>query len=57
VPDEERIAAILGSPDAFECQECHWEGRNCDLLRAANDDGSVDLVCPNCDQAHYIFPA
>ena len=57
MPDEDQIAAILASDEAFECQECHWEGRSYDLLRVLNDDGSVALVCPNCEQDRWLFPA
>jgi len=56
MPDENQIAPILASDEAFEYQECHWQGRNYDLLRALNDDGSVALVCPNCEQDHWVFP-
>jgi hypothetical protein len=28
--DEDRISTILASDEAFECQECHWQGRNFD---------------------------
>ena len=57
MPDDERIADLLASADSFECQECHWQGRNSDLLRVLNEDGSIALACPNCQQDHWIFPA
>jgi predicted RNA-binding Zn-ribbon protein involved in translation (DUF1610 family) len=57
MPDEEAISVILTSDEPFECQECHWEGRRSDLSRAPSPDGSVELDCPRCGQAHWIFPA
>ena len=57
MPDEDAISVILTSDEPFECQECHWKGRRADLSRAPNLDGSVELDCPRCGQAHWIFPA
>jgi hypothetical protein len=57
VSDEKQIEAVLASNEPFECQECHWRGRRSELIRVADDDGSVELLCPQCDQAHWIFPA
>ena len=49
-------ATRLTSDEPFECQEYHWQGRQRDLVRATNDDGSVELLCPRCEQAHWSFP-
>jgi predicted RNA-binding Zn-ribbon protein involved in translation (DUF1610 family) len=57
VPDAEQIEAILASGEPFECQECHWHGRRSELTRVVDDDGSVELLCPQCDQAYWVFPA
>jgi hypothetical protein len=56
VPDEHLIADVLASEEPFECQECHWQGKQRDLVRVENDDGSVEIACPRCEQAHWIFP-
>jgi hypothetical protein len=56
VPDEHLIADVLSSEEPFECQECHWQGKQRDLMRVENDDGSVEIACPRCEQAHWIFP-
>jgi hypothetical protein len=56
VPDERSIEAVLASDEPFDCQECHWQGRRLDLVRIDNDDGSTELLCPSCEQAHWIFP-
>lgn len=56
VPDEQRIAEVLASEEPLECQECHWQGPQRELVRVQNDDGSVELACPRCEQAHWIFP-
>ena len=56
MPDEQPIAAILTSDTPFECQECHWEGPQRELERVDSDDGSVEIACPQCEQAHWIFP-
>jgi hypothetical protein len=38
VPDEQRIADVLASEEPFECQECHWQGQQRELVRVENDD-------------------
>jgi hypothetical protein len=43
--------------EPFECQECHWKGMRSALSRFENEDGSIELACPSCDQALLIFPA
>jgi len=52
VPREDPISELLASDEPIECQESHWQGRRSDLSRLTNPDGSVELVCPNCEQAH-----
>jgi hypothetical protein len=54
---EERIRDVLASSEPFECQECLWQGRRSGLIRAENKDGSTELLCPACEQSHWIFPA
>jgi len=57
MPDlESSIHDVIASDEPFECQECHWRGPRRSLERIDNPDGSVELACPNCGQAHYIFP-
>jgi hypothetical protein len=50
------FARVLTSSEPFECQECHWQGSRSELRRVANEDGSIELLCPSCEQAHWIFP-
>jgi predicted RNA-binding Zn-ribbon protein involved in translation (DUF1610 family) len=56
VPDERLIANVLFSEESFECEECHWQGPQRELVRVTNDDGSVEIECPGCGQTHWIFP-
>ncbi len=51
------IRNILDADEPFECQECHWQGRTGQLRRETDTRGATELVCPNCGQAHYVFPA
>jgi len=56
VPDKRRKKLVLppGEPEPFQCQECHWRGKSSELIRVPNDDGSLELQCPQCKQAHFI---
>jgi len=56
VTDEERISEVLTSDEAFECQECHWRGRQRDLVRATNDDGSVELPMSGVPASALVLP-
>jgi hypothetical protein len=50
------IASVITSTEPMECQECHWKGQASELRRVTSENGTVELLCPSCEQAHYIFP-
>jgi hypothetical protein len=49
------IASVITSTEPMECQECHWKGTPSELRRVT-DQNATELLCPSCEQAHYIFP-